>query len=266
MPELASRIMRFARLYVGGFLGAGYVMSVGWRRPQTRDLLRQLGASLFGPTFDRVAPVLPQVACDAVNQGDVPIQLHFVAGTDGNVSLLELVLLSRAAAARKPQTLFEFGTFDGRSTVNLISNAGREAVIWTLDLPPQNTNGTRFSLDRQERKFADKPIVGARYLDTPYRLQIKQLLGDSATVDYAPFSGTVDFIFIDASHTYEYVRHDSLRAIEMVRPGSGIIFWHDYSVWDGVTRALNELYSSDPRFRGLKWIEGTTLAMLDLTA
>jgi hypothetical protein len=50
----------------------------------------------------------------------------------------------------------------------------------------------------------------------------------------------------------------------MARPGRGIIFWHDYSLWDGVTRALNELYQSDDRFRGLKWIEGTTLAMLEV--
>ena len=41
-----------------------------------------------------------------------------------------------------------------------------------------------------------------------------------------------------------------------------MIVWHDYGVWDGATRALEELAASDPRFQNLQWIRGTSLLVM----
>jgi len=40
--------------------------------------------------------------------------------------------------------------------------------------------------------------------------------------------------------------------------------WHDYGTpyWEGVTRALNDLYSSAGEFKKLKHIRGTSLVCL----
>ena len=38
----------------------------------------------------------------------------------------------------------------------------------------------------------------------------------------------------------------------------GIILWHDYGIWEGVTKALEEIESSENL--GLKNIAGTSLA------
>ncbi len=50
--------------------------------------------------------------------------------------------------------------------------------------------------------------------------------------------GTLDFIFIDANHDYEYVKQDLEVWAPKVRPG-GIFSGHDYR-WEGVSRAVQE--------------------------
>lgn len=91
--------------------------------------------------------------------------------------------------------------------------------------------------------------------------RVKQLFGDSADFDFSPYE--VDFVFVDGSHAYEYVMSDSRRALAMLRNGRGLVLWHDYGEWEGVTRALNELHERDVAFAGLRHVDGTTLAMLE---
>jgi hypothetical protein len=70
------------------------------------------------------------------------------------------------------------------------------------------------------------------------------LFGDSASFDFSPFAGAVDLFFIDGAHSYEYVRSDTLRALQCVRPG-GVIAWHDFGRTgvNGVSRWLLEMHS-----------------------
>ncbi len=55
--------------------------------------------------------------------------------------------------------------------------------------------------------------------------------------------GTVDFVFIDANHTYDFVRRDVLAWLPKVKPG-GIIAGHDYNAPHEVERAVNEIFGS----------------------
>ena len=69
----------------------------------------------------------------------------------------------------------------------------------------------------------------------------------------------MDFVFVDASHAYEYVLNDSRIALNLLRQGKGIILWHDYNRpewWPGVLKALNRLYTGSPAFSRLRQIEG----------
>src|SRR5258706_15592823 len=175
-----------------------------------------------------------------------------------------MVVLIAAVAQRKPKRLFEFGTFDGNSTLNLAANAGPEAEVWTLDLPQTQLADARFEIDSREAKYVMKSVSGSRFANTPEARKITQLYGDSATFDYGPYIGRMDFVFVDASHAYEYVTSDSRNALSLIGRRNGVIFWHDYSAWDGVTRALTELYEGDTVFADLKWIDGTTLAVWDV--
>ncbi|MBW1799456.1 MAG: hypothetical protein JRJ85_01880, partial [Deltaproteobacteria bacterium] len=45
-------------------------------------------------------------------------------------------------------------------------------------------------------------------------------------------------------------------AMRLIRTG-GVIIWHDYGIWEGVTRALEEMEEKNKW--GLKHISGTSL-------
>ena len=179
---------------------------------------------------------------------------------DGNVRISELGILSHFARNCKPNTpILEIGTFDGRTTINLALNAPENCPIYTLDLPP-NTE-TKYSIDPGEQHYVDKPEIGFRYkkYKNIYRQKVSrihQLLGDSATFDFSGYMNKCSLIFIDGSHNYEYIKSDTKLAMELVEQG-GVILWHDYGIWKGVTQALDEI-EDENRF-GLKNISGTSL-------
>lgn len=187
------------------------------------------------------------------------------AVANGNVSIYELLAIVLLVRARQPKALFEIGTFDGRTTLNLAANALKDSRVHTLDLPSSRLDQTRFNVEEIEKIYIAKPVSGSRFLGRPEGSNIIQHYGDSAEFDFGPYFGQMDFVFVDASHAYEYVLNDSRIALNLLRQGKGIILWHDYNRpewWPGVLKALDELYTGSPAFSRLRQIEGTSLACL----
>lgn len=202
---------------------------------------------------------LPQAPWHRVLKSQ-PIALAETAKSDGNVRLSELAILALAARETPPgSAIIEIGTFDGRTALNLAINADAGVSIATLDLPPDQASA--LEIEKSERRYVDKPAPGARLRQCaePWRSfagRVRQLHGDSATYDWSAHLGRAGLVFVDGSHAYDYARKDSETAMRLVRPG-GIILWHDYGVWPGVTQALEELDAS--RKLGLVNIRGTSL-------
>lgn len=256
-----SKLGGFARGYAHAAGACLYLFTLGFWSSRHRGLLRTINAH-FGYARRGTPALLPAVRVDEVVSGDAAIQLREEAAALGNVSLLELVVLNKLVRSSRPRSIVEIGTFDGRTTLNLAANAPDDARVYTLDLPRQEVESTAFPLDRFDRYCVEKDRSGSRFLGTDCERKITQLYGDSATFDFGPYRDQTDFVFVDGAHSYEYVLSDSRNALSLLRGGKGIIVWHDYNEWDGVTIALNELYRSDPAFAGLKWIQKTTLAYL----
>jgi predicted O-methyltransferase YrrM len=180
----------------------------------------------------------------------------------GDVSLAELAVLATAAAATSVgNEIIEIGTFEGRTALNFAANAPLQLRIVTLDLPPDLE--PKFALAPVERSYVDKPLSGRLFRDAASRWQaaaarIEQVLGDSATFDWSPHFGRAGLVFVDGSHAYDYVLADSAVALRLVA-NKGMVIWHDYGVWEGVTRALEQLEAS--RHLGLRHVRGTSLAI-----
>jgi hypothetical protein len=256
---LAVRLVR-ALNFVGRYAAAlgvtVFTLTLGVASSRRRDFIRELARTGGYRGWPR--PRLPEVSVADVTRADTPVTLPVAEGADGNVSLLELLVLSRMARERRPRAVFEIGTFNGRTTLALAANAP-DATVFTLDLPPDQS--PVMPLSGGERAFVDKPAAGALLVGTAESARVRQVFGDSATFDFAPYQ--VDMVFVDGSHAYHYVLKDSINSLAMLREGRGLIAWHDYGVWEGVTRALNHLRDTDPRFARLKHIRGTTLAVLE---
>lgn len=175
---------------------------------------------------------------------------------DGNPSAIELFCLAAIARGSGARAMFEIGTFDGATTLQLALNSRPDAVIHTLDLPADAVDRTCSPLLAQERPYALKPASGARFVGTPAHGKIRQLYGDSAAFPGEQFAGRMDLVVVDGSHARAYVQSDSALARILVRPG-GWIVWHDYGVWPDVAAVLDELAGELPLVR----LEATTLVV-----
>ena len=85
-----------------------------------------------------------------------------------------------------------------------------------------------------------------------YLITARPIAFDSASFDFAPYRDQMDLVYVDGSHSPDYVVSDTRNAMEMLRPG-GVLVWDDYgSVRSeyGVTRYLEGLRDAGyPMFR-----------------
>ena len=179
---------------------------------------------------------------------------------NGNIRVSELGIINIIAAGCDDNTnIFEIGTFDGRTSLNLAFSSPTNCCVFTLDLKPEME--TAYSIEDGERHMVEKEMSGARIekyrkLNSSITTKIHQLFGDSAKFDFSPYYNSCSLVFVDGSHAYDYALSDTKQAIKMVKQG-GVIIWHDYGIWKGVTKALEEIEHKEKM--GLKNIRGTSL-------
>jgi predicted O-methyltransferase YrrM len=163
------------------------------------------------------------------------------AVVEGYVDDYQRLVIAALVRGLGCETLFEFGTNRGRATWT-IARTNPGLTLYTLDLPVAESHATEFALGDDDAIFAAS-VGGARgeaFRGTPEAERITQLAGDSASFDYSPYEGKMDFVYIDGAHTYEYVKSDTENALRMLTP-TGTIAWDDYTTGTGVYRYLSEL-------------------------
>jgi predicted O-methyltransferase YrrM len=149
----------------------------------------------------------------------------------------EAYVLSLVTAYLRPARIFEIGTASGQGTL-LMARQAQDAQIDTLDL---GAAAPTLGVQQDEPPWADVEVIGDAFKISEHAGRVTQHLGDSATFDFSPFAGSIDLVFVDGAHTYEYVRSDSLNALSLLRPG-GVIVWDDCNYQNpGVAKALLEL-------------------------
>lgn len=176
-----------------------------------------------------------------------PVTLFNYSNSDGQPLAHEMIALCQLVRFLKPRTIFEIGTFEGGTTLQLAANS--EAEIWTLDLPPDHP--IRSALDCVPAK------PGWRIAASPFADRCTQLFGDSQSYDFEAWKGGIDLVFVDASHEYEHVRLDTRNALGLLSEG-GVVVWHDYAPdhAPGVVRCLEEMAGTQ-----LVHLEGTGLVV-----
>lgn len=164
--------------------------------------------------------------------------------------LMELAAIAYIMRALEPKIVFEIGTFVGRTTRTMAINSPDFTQLYTLDLPPS------------ESQAANR--VGSEYRKSAESKKITQLFGDSGKFDFSPYYNKCDFVWVDANHDYNPVKTDSENALSLCKKG-GWIGWHDYrhsAPWSGVTRCIRELNAI---VGNIVHVQGTTIALLQKT-
>jgi predicted O-methyltransferase YrrM len=192
------------------------------------------------------------------------ITLHHFLGQWGNVSVEEIAKMALIAKWLRPRAILEFGTYNGMTTLQLAINSPANCTVHTVDLPPDAAEVGDLAIGEIDQFLAAKLgafsfEVGHYFHGAPQESRIHQIWGDSTRLDYSAYAGAVDMVFVDAGHTYEYVKSDTNNALQMVRPG-GVVLWHDYLqvLHPGVTRVLAELCADG---YVLSHLRGTHLAV-----
>jgi predicted O-methyltransferase YrrM len=144
--------------------------------------------------------------------------------------IYELAL--RRSSAHKPARFVEIGAYKGRSACYLaerIAETGKPIRFDVVDT------------------FAGDPDVGERDLWPEFsaNLALAGVLSRveahrSTSVAAAPqfADGSLDFVFLDARHTFEAVQQDLAAWWPKLRPG-GLFAGHDYQHWPGVRAAVD---------------------------
>jgi predicted O-methyltransferase YrrM len=179
-----------------------------------------------------------------------------------SISAEEACQLCAIVKCLKAKKVLEIGTFDGNTTLAMATNLNGDGQVVTVDLPPD------FDKEKQagSMKFTDgflnltpRDQLGRQTRDHEFSSRIRQVYGDSAVLDWSKLGGPFDLIFIDGSHTYEYVRSDSRNALRQLADG-GAIVWHDYGMIADVSVAVDEFAREAAGIKSYA-LEGTRLAI-----
>ena len=181
------------------------------------------------------APIPVRKIFDAFPGADrVEVEMGRVRYTNQNLDPTEQFALGAICQLRRPRRIFEFGTYNGASTLILAANAPA-AEVFTLDLPDGEAAVSTVEAERANLRGGGR---GERFQGRPEAARITQLLGDSTRYDLSPWAGTIDLVLVDAGHEWEAVWADTQSAQRLLAPG-GVIVWDDYMpYWPAVMQAV----------------------------
>lgn len=134
-------------------------------------------------------------------------------------------------------TFVEVGSWKGKSTAYMcveIANSQKDIKFFCVDTWEGSKEHSAAETQTLYQTFMEN-MKELKYFFVPYKmtsLQAASLFDD----------GTVDFVFIDASHEYEDVQDDIREWMPKLRVG-GLLAGHDYDDnWPGVKKAVDEIF------------------------
>ena len=156
-----------------------------------------------------------------------------------SMTLQEVNAVAAIVSFIKARRIFEIGTFDGGTTVNLAANASEDSVVYTADLPASFDN-FKLKISSVSDNQSEHNNVGIQYRKSAFKDRIKQIFEDSAAIDFTKLDPPFDLFFIDGCHDYAYVKADTENAFKYTRKG-GVILWHDYGMIKDVSDYVDEI-------------------------
>jgi Methyltransferase domain len=177
---------------------------------------------------------------------------------DGGPNIIEQFILCSLVKMIRPATILEIGTFRGGTTWHFYDNAPADAVIYTLDLPDEESPVSPSQSHYATIKM--RPFL-------PKSDRVRQILVNSQKWD-GILDRKVQFAFIDADHSYEGIRNDTEKTLPNL-DSSACICWHDSLESDfgyGTMQYLLELAEKGWkifRIRGMHEISSLTIFMTD---
>ena len=132
----------------------------------------------------------------------------------------------------------EVGAYLGKSTACMgveIANSGKKITFDVVDIWRNTPQAPVSCTDDEMFEAFKQNISSVASFVNPRRM-------DSVTAAGTYPDSSLDFVFIDADHSYEACLADINAWLPKVKVG-GYIAGHDYFSWPGVSEAVNEAFS-----------------------
>jgi predicted O-methyltransferase YrrM len=195
-----------------------------------------LNAGVFNPTIIGKAQVRfveelwPKVFDNEISLSNLGYHL-------GGSRFEEVLLMASIAKHLNPKYVFEVGTCQGRTTINIARNCPNLVRLFTLNLPPEDDLDSEWLPQDRFIYENSKDHIGINFRNTAYENKIEQIYANSQSYDFGKHA-PIDIAFIDASSQCEYVIADSENCWKILRTG-GVLIWHAYNYADGVTKGVD---------------------------
>jgi len=197
------------------------ILKITFQNP--KDLRHILGAAnatasrFENPESD--TRIFPKIEYSSILPDTGRFHFQTFRDVEASVTLTEAAALAALIQLSEAKRVFEFGTYKGVSTTQLALNLPADGIVYTLDLPedhPVYLEYSRLASETGMKILVPEDVVS----------KVQFLKSDSAKFDTTPYRNLMDLVFVDGYHSYEYVKNDTEKGWEMLRPG-GIIAWHD---------------------------------------
>lgn len=155
------------------------------------------------------------------------------------------VTLEKILREHKHKVGAEIGCFKGETTRYILETLDIE-MLYCVDPWIKYPEYIKTILEKNARLDFEKDVYQVFLENTdPFKDRIKVLRKSSSEAVKEIENRSLDFVFIDANHSYEYVKEDILLWIPKIKNG-GLLSGHDYGIRRfGVTKAVNELIGKD---------------------
>lgn len=160
-------------------------------------------------------PGLPVVDPSLLFGDDYAEDLKVFTFLDGGSLVTDLALLKGLARKFKKCRYFEIGTWRGESAINVAEVADE---VFTLNF----TDDELRSIGVNERSISQQGLFSGK------NPKITHLRSNSLDFDFASPGGKFDLVFIDGSHHYEDVKHDTVQVFKHMVNEQSFVVWHDY--------------------------------------
>jgi len=153
--------------------------------------------------------------------------------------------------------MVEIGSYAGQS-MEAFAESGKVSAIACVDPwkagydasdPASSTDMEEVErlFDERAGKARDKGVCVFKHKGT-----LETFVGSA---EFAALSGNVDFVYVDACHTYGAVKADLSACIDAIRPAVAFC-GHDYvNGWPGVIKAVDEMVGRpDMKFPDGSWV------------
>ena len=170
---------------------------------------------------------------------DMILKMRGSSNTEGLLDLIDYI----------PNNLImaEVGCYTGEST-KMFLESGKITLLYAIDIWEDELD-----IYKNIQSNHDFSIVEKTFDESMKEFNVKKLkMYFSEALESLP---TLDFIYIDANHDYEFVKDDITNALKKIKK-DGLIAGHDYNnETPGVIKAVNEIFGKpDVIFSDSSWL------------